>query len=207
MRTWIIGLVVLIIIGIGAYVLVKTDFIKSLFAPKVEVQEPAATEPTVKTFASSTMGISFDYAPEFTLNDAYAYTGFSGKPIRGVSVAVPLAMATGTTLSAGTYVSVEQLPRANLCTGDIFITANVRPTDVMENGVEYSVASSSGAAAGNRYVETVYALKGSKPCTAVRYYIHSTDVGNYPVGTVREFDQAALISAFDTVRRTLLIAQ
>jgi len=46
-------------------------------------------------------------------------------------------------------------------------------------------------AAGNRYEEQVWALKDSSPCFAVRYFIHSTVVENYPEGTVIEFDKPA----------------
>ena len=69
----------------------------------------------------------------------------------------------------------------------------------------YSVASSTGAAAGNRYEETVYALPGTNHCIAVRYFIHYGVIENYPVGLVREFDKKSLLKEFDTIRRTLNI--
>jgi hypothetical protein len=74
----------------------------------------------------------------------------------------------------------------------------------MENGAEYSVATSSEAAAGNLYEEMVYALSGISPCTAVRYYIHSSNIGNYATGTI-EFDRAALLAAFDKIRMSLTL--
>jgi hypothetical protein len=52
----------------------------------------------------------------------------------------------------------------------------------------------------------VYALKGTKPCIAVRYFIHSTSIGNYdPNAGVREFDREALLGAFDQIRRSLTL--
>jgi hypothetical protein len=98
---------------------------------------------------------------------------------------------------------VEQLPHAKNCTADIFLKQDVHAVNITENGVSYSVASSSDAAAGNLYEERVLALKGSSPCTAVRYFIHSSNIGNYPAGTVKEFDHDALVSAFDAIRQTL----
>ncbi|MBX4192394.1 hypothetical protein KW798_02815 [Candidatus Parcubacteria bacterium] len=210
MRTWILWIIVLVIIVMATFAWFKRDAILGAFASKpapVEDNTPEPSTPTVKTFASSTMGISFDYPPEFSLNEQYAYTGFPKKPIHGVSVVIPATAATGTNLSSDTYLAVEQLPRATACTGDIYITDNVHAVDVMENGVEYSVASTSGAGAGNRYDEVVYAIKNSNPCTAVRYYIHSTAIGNYPPGTVREFDKTALLGSFDKIRATLLLSQ
>ncbi len=114
-------------------------------------------------------------------------------------------MATGTNLASDTGVSVEWLPNAHSCTGDIFVQANVTPQSLSENGIEYSVATTTSGAAGNFYEEDVYALAGSKPCTAVRYFIHSTDIGNYATGTVTAFDRDSLISQFDAIRQSLTL--
>jgi hypothetical protein len=51
----------------------------------------------------------------------------------------------------------------------------------------------------------VYAIPGSKPCLAMRYFIHSTNVGNYDPNTVIEFDKGSLVSVFDTMRQSLTI--
>ncbi len=157
-------------------------------------------------YASSTMGVTIKYPKSYTLDAAYQYVGFPNKPISGVKIVIPTTMATGTNLSTDTGISVEQLPRARNCSADIYITDDVRATEVTEDGVVYSVASTSGAGAGNFYEETVYAIPDSKPCTALRYFIHSTNIGNYPEGTVREFDKAALIAAFDKIRQSLVLA-
>lgn len=169
---------------------------------EVEVpgQEPRST------YASSTMGISFKYPKSFTLGVTYQYTGFPKKPISGVKVLIPDRVATGTNVSSqDTGVSIEQLPRALNCTGDIFIVDNVKASTITENGVTYSVATTSGAGAGNFYEEMVYALSGTKPCTAVRYFIHSMNIGNFEPGAAREFDREALIAEFDKIRSSLRI--
>lgn len=168
-------------------------------------------EVTVQTqvATSSYVGVDFSiaYPADYTLNASYAYDAFGPKKlIQGVKFSIPGTTATGTNLSSDTGISVEQLPRAKNCTGDIYIKENVRAQSVTENGVEYSVATSSGAAAGNLYEEQVYALVGSSPCTAVRYFIHSGNIGNYEPGTVREFDRAALLAAFDTIRQSLVLS-
>lgn len=167
---------------------------------EVPGQEPRST------YASSTMGISIKYPKSYTLGVTYQYTGFPKKPINGVKVLIPATMATGTNVSNfDTGVSVEQLPRAQSCTGDIFVVDNVKATSVTENGVSYSVATTSGAGAGNLYEEMVFALSGSKPCTAVRYFIHSMSIGNFEPGVAREFDREALIAEFDKIRASLVL--
>ncbi|MHB1087125.1 MAG: MliC family protein [Minisyncoccota bacterium] len=167
---------------------------------EVPGQEPRST------YASSTLGISIKYPKSYTLNAGYQYLGFPKKPINGVKVLIPATMATGTNLSMNdTGVSIEQLPRALSCTGDIFIIDNVKATSVTENGVSYSMATTSGAGAGNLYEEMVYAISGSKPCTAVRYFIHSMNIGNFEPGVVREFDRTALLADFDKIRASLVL--
>ena len=144
------------------------------------------------------------------MDDSYIYDQVNPKkPISGVKFTIPGSMATGTNLSSDTYLSVEWLPRAKKCTGDIYLAANVRPSSEVFASTTYSVATSSGVAAGNIYEESVYALPDSSPCIAVRYFIHSGNIANYPAagepGAVREFDRAALLSAFDTIRASLML--
>lgn len=158
------------------------------------------------TFATSTYAVV--YPSTFSANESYAYDQISPtKLIHGVKFVIPGTMATGTNLSSyDTGISIEQLPRAKNCTADIYFLDNVHAQMINDNGIEYSVATTSGAGAGNLYEEQVYALVGSHPCTAVRYFIHSTNIGNYdPSTNIREYDRTALMTAFDTIRRSLIL--
>ena len=200
MTKWIVAAVVLIIlVGGGLYFF--TDIFKSAPEPG-----PTTQIPTTATYASSSMAISFTYPSNYMLVEPYEYPfGDTGKVISGVALMVPVAMATGTNLSADTRISVEQLPNARNCSADIFILENVVATEATDGGVTYSVATSSSAGAGNLYEETVYALPDSTPCTAVRYVVHSTQLANYLAGEVQAFDRAALIASFDSIRRSLKV--
>ena len=199
MKSAIISLVVIICIAGAGFFAWKT------FGPKPAPAVPVVAVDTRSTYATSTYSVR--YPGNFVLNAQYAYDQFGPKKlINGVKFIIPAAMATGTNLSANdTGVSVEQLPRAKNCTGDIYLMASVTAHDIIENGTEYSFASSTGAAAGNLYDEQVYALATSSPCTAVRYFIHSSNIGNYPAGMMREFDRSALITAFDNIRQSVLM--
>ncbi len=170
-----------------------------------------AGQSTRATYASSSTGVTIKYPRTYRLDAGYQYEGVPNKPIPGVKFLIPLEMATGTNLSAAdSGVSVEQLPRALACTGDIFVLPNVKATAMSENGVTYSLATTSEAAAGNRYEEYVYAIAGSRPCTAVRYFIRYAAIENFPSqagepGAVREFDRAALLADFDKIRTSLVL--
>lgn len=207
MTKWIVGLVILIIVvGVGWW-LFKDNI--AVWRGGMQDETPAPTaDPLASwgTYASSTMGVSIKFPQGYSANGEHAYTQVSPqKPIHGVALVVPSATATGTNLSSDSYIAVEQLPRARNCTGDIFVRDNVRPREVVEGTVTYSVATTSGAAAGNRYEEHVWAVKGSSPCTAVRYYLHTTVLENYPAGAVREYNRAALLEEFDAIRRSLVL--
>ena len=212
--TWAIIIIVVLLLAAGAAVAYREPLSRLFSRPQAQAPVLESPGTGVQTQQYATTTFALQYPPEYALGEAYAYDQFGPKKlIHGVSLAIPAAMATastsspqaGTNLSAGTYLSVEQLPRAKKCTGDIFISADVKTQTVTEGGIDYSLATTSGAAAGNRYEELVYALATSSPCTAVRYYIHSTDIGNYPAGTVREFDRITLIDAFDTIRRSVVM--
>ena len=206
MTKWIIGAVALLVIIAGVAFIFKD----SLFGGG-STQEPIATStpqvmPTAATYASSTTGVSLMYPSNFIMSEEYVNEAFGAKKaIHGVSFTVPVEMATGTNLSSDTRLSVEQLPRAKKCTADIYILENVKAQNMTIGSTTYSVASTTGAAAGNRYEEIVYALPDSSPCTATRYFIHYGAIENYPVGTVREFDRSALLMRFDAIRDSLKV--
>lgn len=203
MKYYVVGAMALILVAAGGYYFLKGDSM----APET-AQDFQNAPIAVATSTYATTSYSIIYPSNFIADPSYANTSVNvKKPIAGVKFTIPLATATGTNLSADSYVSVEQLPRAKNCTADIYLAANVTATTETMSGVTYSVAASTEGAAGNRYEEMVYARVGSEPCTAVRYMIHSTAIENYPAGTVREFDRAALIVEFDKIRDSLSLTQ
>lgn len=162
-----------------------------------------------QTFASSTMGITFKYPPGYTAA-AQAYTEMGpGKTIFGEKATIPASLAQGINLGSDSYASVEELPNAQSCTADQFLDLGNGATlkSVTDGDFTYSFASTTGAGAGNRYEEWVYAIPGSNPCTAVRYFIHYSVLENYPAGTVTAFNESALLSDFDGIRHSLVLGQ
>ncbi len=143
----------------------------------------------------------------YKVDEFYEYQLAPEKTIAGVRFTIPESMTVGTNLSRDTYISVENLADTNICTANLFLDGTHVPIVKTEKGVTYSFAESSGAGAGNRYDETVYAIPGTNPCIAVRYFIHHTTVQNYEPGTVKEFDKEALLTQFDQIRESLTVNQ
>jgi membrane-bound inhibitor of C-type lysozyme len=159
-----------------------------------------------QVYVNETMGFLLRYPKDFSVDTNYQYQALGpGKEIRGIKFTISPAIATGTNLSSDSYISIEETQQSNECSAERFLDQGVMPRTIDENATTYSTASSTGAGAGNRYAETIYALPGSNPCIAIRYFIHYGVMGNYPDGAVKEFDQQALTGIFDAMRRTLTI--
>ena len=177
--------------------------------------EPASSAPPASTSPPATMagwvrysetGFSIAAPSGFTPDAAHDYTALGpGKDIKGFALTIPASLAKGTNLGADSYIAVETLPGTSPCTAAPFLDSPVAAPPVTTNGITYSVATGSDAGAGNFYDETVYAVQGSSPCLAVRYYIHSLNIGNFTPGTVKAFDRTALVAQFDAIRATLTL--
>lgn len=161
------------------------------------------------TFASSTLGISVRYPEDYTVDTRYAYADAGpGAQMHGIKLLVPPALTQGTNLASDTGVSIEELPHLADCSALAFLepeASRATESSYSDEGVQYDLATTSGAAAGNYYEEQVYAIRGSSPCTAVRYFLHSGNIANYDPGTVEEFDRQALLSQFDRIRESLVL--
>ena len=162
---------------------------------------------TEKTYLDPSLHYSIRYPADFSPNTAYSYTALGpGKDIHGVSFTVPSSMSAGTNLSSDTYLSVESMATST-CSALAFLDepASTSTQTIVENGTTYEIAKGGGAAAGNFYEEYVYALPKTNPCIAIRYFIHSTNIGNYPPNTVKAYDKEALLSSFDEMRRSFTL--
>jgi len=159
-----------------------------------------------QTYQNGTERFSLQYPSGFTLDETYHYQELGpGKDIAGVKFSIPASMMAGTNLGSDTYMSVEEISQIQNCTAVLFLESGAPVQTITDGSATYSVAFSTGAAAGNRYEEWVYALPGTNPCMAVRYFIHYGVFENYPAGAVKEFDKEEILKLFDAIRRTLVI--
>jgi membrane-bound inhibitor of C-type lysozyme len=182
---------------------------KQTYTGCIALATPAPGEESWEGYASSKYGFSILYPKDYTVDPAYEYMnmGPSKPTIKGVKFTIPAALAAGTNLSTDSNVTVETLPNSKTCSAGFFTSMPTDTHTMVENGVEYSIAETADAAAGNLYTEMIYAVVGSAPCTAVRYLIHSTQFANYPAGTRTEFDKGALLVQFDQIRHSLVLGQ
>lgn len=160
----------------------------------------------LQIYARSERGFSIRYPTDFRLDENHHYLALSpDENIHGVRFLIPENLATKTNLADDTYLSVEELPGKATCTADEFLSRPVNPGPEIDGNIQYSMATSEESGAGNRYEETVYAIPGTNPCRAIRYFLHFNIIENYPKGVVQEFDREKLMETFDDIRRTLVL--
>jgi hypothetical protein len=73
------------------------------------------------------------------------------------------------------------------------------------NGITFVHSALDGAGAGNYYHQEIYRMTNQDVCYEVIYFIHSTNIGNYPPGTVTEFDSNTLMQKLYSVFSTFTI--
>jgi hypothetical protein len=163
---------------------------------------PTPTITQWPVYTSSQLGFTIRHPSSFSVNPDYIYAAMGpGRDVSGASFNIDPTLALGTNLSTDSYVSVERLVTSTACSPALFMDSAQSTSTLEEGGVTYQVAHGGGAGAGNYYDETVYVLPGA-PCMAIRYFIHSTSIGNYEPGTIREFDRGSLVDLFDQIRRS-----
>ncbi len=172
--------------------------------------DPIPISDDTKIYQDETSGFTVHYPKTWDLDTDYKYSNLGPEEptIPGVKFHIPTSLATGTNLSAfDTGLSIETMPGMPSCTAYPFLIQPGQVTTAILNGVEYSIATTSGAGAGNFYEEQVFARTDTNPCLAVRYFIHSTNFQNYPEGTVVEFNKDTLLQDFDKIRDSLTITK
>ncbi len=173
-------------------------------APKPAAQLPAGW----RSYGDTRLGFSIAYPESWSVDRGHVYpTPVHDNRLAGVAFVVPLNLSAKSNLSSDSYLAVESADGVSSCEAPDFLDQPMTVRTESTGSLRWSVGTMGDAGAGNFYDETVYALEGSKPCLAIRYFIHSTNVANYPEGTVKQFDRAALVNMFDRIRSTFALAQ
>jgi hypothetical protein len=157
-----------------------------------------------RTYTDPKLGFSIAYPPGWKVNTRHeSVSRGPDYPIPGVAFHIPPTMAAGTNLSSDqTFVAVESQPGRN-CRAAVFLDPVENEHKLKADGRTYTAATSGDAGAGNLYSTWLFVIDGTSPCMAVRYFVHSTNIGNYDPGTIKAFDEKKLIATFDNIRATL----
>lgn len=161
-----------------------------------------------KHFTDGAMGYTIAYPPHWTIDTHYETDVLGpGHEIKGVSFTIPDSFQPGTNLSHNdTRLSVESLP-GRACKPSQFVDPAEHIHGLKADGRRYLAATSEDAGAGNFYETDVFLVDGASPCIAVRYFVHSTNIGAYDPGTIKAFDEKKLIAVFDAIRATLKLGK
>ncbi|MDE1875061.1 MAG: hypothetical protein KGI79_01925 [Patescibacteria group bacterium] len=179
-----------------------------IFAPQPEKGGAATAVGTAATgignlYSNETFGFDIKLPPGFTVDESYVNTELGpGKEIPGVSFTIPASLASGTNLGVDSYVSIEELDNV-VCEPSDFLSVETTGEPVAIGNNLFMYATSTGVGAGNIYEESIYITQKGARCYAVRYFIHSTEIANYPPGAVRPFDRQKLLALFDSVTASL----
>ena len=192
--------------GKGNSVLVLENDVEKDYQGCIMVAPKTASSNLPQIYSNSKMGFSLRLPADYKIDSSKYYQGLGQRQdISGVKFTIPSTVASGTNLSNDSYLSVEEIPTTQMCDASLFTYKGVATSTLLENNVEYSIASTSDAGAGNRYEESIYALPGNNPCIAVRYLVHYSVFENYPAGMVKQFDKQSLLNQFNQIRRTLVV--
>src|SRR5581483_5872549 len=157
------------------------------------------------TYSNETFGFEVKVPAGFTVDESYLNQDLGpGREIPGVAFRIPADITTGTNLSDDSYVAIEELSDIE-CSPSAFIDPASQESEATIGNNTYTVSSNTGAAAGNIYEETVHVMQKENRCYDVRYFIHSSNIGNYPAGAVTAFDRKKLIASFDELAGSLVI--
>lgn len=188
MRGWLILIVIVVALGAGVAIYTNTH---QLQTPVDSTIIHIVPDVVSVGYRNAEFGFSIKYPETATSSDVNleSYLPLTQTPI--VSFVLPRDMFAGTNLrDAGVYIGATSTPKLVASCG----TSSPETGETAEgtttiDGATFSIFKSAGAGAGNFYETKVYRTVRGEMCFEIAELLHSTDVGNYPEGTVVEFDK------------------
>jgi hypothetical protein len=160
---------------------------------------PPPATPTTQSYSNATYGFSFVY-PTYMTFVTPTYASLQDKVTQ---VQIGKDQYPGTNFGdAAVSVSAQFAKDLAAClkltppeNGDGF------KTKASINGVDFYMTKSGGAGAGNLYESNVYRTVKSQngACIEITETIHTSNIGNYPAGTVTEVNKADVQAKLDSV--------
>lgn len=156
------------------------------------------------TYVNSKLHFSIMH-PVTAVDSGVDFTGYlplTQTPL--ASFVLPNSMYTGTNLAeAGVYVGATTTPDAiTACSAGGALPGETAVGTETINGADFYVFTASDAGAGNFYDSKIYRRLENGWCVEAVELLHSGNIGNYPEGTVTEFDKSYFQSILDRIVHT-----
>jgi hypothetical protein len=198
----VIWIMVIAIVAIGAIWIIFGDH------PGEEEASIPDSPPVSQdnSYSNIDMGFTAKIPSDYEIDESYIYTNLGpDREIRGVSFKIPESLTVGTNLSRDTHISIERLKDVDCHPRSFLYSEPTNIETVRRGNYTFITGSTSGAGTGNFYEESVYTTRKNDYCYAIRYYMHSTNIGNYEPGTVQVYDRDALLASFDKIVSSFII--
>ena len=168
------------------------------------------------TFTSESKTFSFSYPSNLSVtgsNAGYTQSWMVNATTSGMILAqinVPSSYEPGTNFGDAKFTvgtSADPSALATCLTYNPTGGPKATSTTATINGTTYTVMQSSDVGAGNYYDTTSYRAERDSQCYAIEYTIHYANFQNYPKGSVKQFDEAALKSTLDGIAQSFTFLQ
>jgi photosystem II stability/assembly factor-like uncharacterized protein len=184
------------------FVTVKAP-IEAQFTLRIAINPPGLANQYFE-FSDPQYGVVLDYSDEFAPVSWQLPFTTKGTPLLSLYFIEPSFYYPGTNLiEAALALTATAEPGAvSTCTQPSTQTGDIVSGQVTVNGYTFTRSEFVGAAAGNRYDQVFYRTVTGGKCFEVIFLIHSAEIGNYPPGTVVEYDRERLLHQFESVLGT-----
>lgn len=168
--------------------------------PVANNEPPSNSQPQLQGYANSTYGVSLQYPAGFTFADV-TYANLDQKIVQ---FALDRSNYPGTNFSdAGVAVSMQSTASLKQCL-QINLPENAKgfkeTRDI--NGTTFYIGQATGVGAGNIYNSRVYRAYRNNSCYEIEETIHTSNIGNYEPGTVKEVDPNPVWERLGQVTKT-----
>jgi hypothetical protein len=155
-----------------------------------------------QTYTNSHLSFSIEYPATASATSDFS-SGFlplTQTPV--IAFELPRSMFSGTNLAeAGVYIGATTTPSVmSTCTQQV--QGETATTSQTVGGQNFSVFTSTDAAAGNRYQEKTFRAFQNGSCLEIVELLHYGVIENYPPGTVQQFDEAKFSGILDSIVQT-----
>ncbi len=152
-------------------------------------------------------GVLLDYSDEFAPITWQIPFSIKGTPLLTLYFIEPSYYFPTTNLNEAALILTASSDPGVVasCTQPVADSGEVITGTVTIHGYTFTQSEFVGAAAGNRYDQVFHRTVVNGTCYEVIYLIHTSEIANYPPGTVVEYDRERLVHKLDEVLGTITI--